>query len=151
MMIMTLGKISLGQTRSISLCLILPFKCWSQYSPAVVWHQAQGKKLCQCLSLAGWLSTASVLAGLKPCGCHHAVVLLLRTAFSLQTVQIACSSTGPWPVLTQVETWAKKAWAVQRRVKTLTQSATVLAQVCCIIQVASFFTLPCFPREVPES
>lgn len=72
---------------------------WSQWSPAVAWHPAQGRKLCQCWSLAGWLSAASALAGLDPCGCFHFAVLLLSTAFSLGSVQRPCSSAGPGPVL----------------------------------------------------
>lgn len=73
--------------------------CWSQPSPAVAWHQAQGKKLCQCLSLAGKLSAASAPAGLEPRSHHHSVALLLRMAFSLGSVQRACSVAGPGPVL----------------------------------------------------
>lgn len=73
--------------------------CWNQRSPAVTWHPAQGKKLCQCLNLAGWLSAGSALAGLEPGGHHCFAVNLLRRAFSLGLVQRAGSSAVPVPVL----------------------------------------------------
>lgn len=71
----------------------------SHQSPVVVWHQGQGKKLCQCWILVGQLSAASALAGLEPHGHRRFAILLLRRVFSPGSVRRTCSSVGPGPVL----------------------------------------------------